>query len=59
MLKSLGIKSLKLMTNNPDKIEQLEEFGIEISERVPIVIKPGEFNRRYYEIKKEKMRHLF
>ena len=38
ILRELGVKSLRLLTNNPDKVYQLSEFGLEISERVPMVV---------------------
>ncbi|MDC7240923.1 MAG: GTP cyclohydrolase II [Spirochaetales bacterium] len=52
-----GIKSIRLMTNNPDKISQLEEAGIEV-ERVPLIIEAGENNLRYISTKQERMGHL-
>lgn len=58
ILKSLGIKKMRLLTNNPRKIYGLEGFGIEIVERVPIESIPHAFNLHYLQTKKEKMGHL-
>ncbi len=58
ILIDLGIRKLRLMTNNPCKIAGLEGYGIEIVERVPIVIPPNEHDRRYLDTKKCKMGHL-
>ena len=58
MLVDLGIRKLRLMTNNPCKIAGLEGYGLEIVERVPIVIAANENDRRYLDTKKEKMGHL-
>ncbi len=58
MLVDLGIRKLRLLTNNPRKIAGLEGYGIEITERVPIVIPANEYDRRYLDTKKEKMGHL-
>ncbi len=58
MLVDLGIRKLRLMTNNPCKIAGLEGYGLEIAERVPIVIAPNSHDKRYLDTKKEKMGHL-
>ena len=57
ILADLGIKKIRLMTNNPRKIEGLEKYGIEIVERVPIEIKPNPKNKKYLQTKKEKLGH--
>ncbi|WP_199563522.1 MULTISPECIES: GTP cyclohydrolase II [unclassified Oceanispirochaeta] len=56
-LKSRGIQKIRLLTNNPDKIHQLEEAGIQV-ERVPLVVEAGEENRKYIETKQHRMGHL-
>lgn len=58
MLVDLGIRKLRLMTNNPCKIAGLEGYGIEIAERVPIVIPANAHDKRYLDTKKNKMGHL-
>jgi len=58
ILKDLGLKKIRLMTNNPGKISGLEEYGIEITERVPILIKPNEFNEKYLITKENRMGHI-
>ena len=58
MLHSLNVKSIRLMTNNPRKIAQLEKFGVAISERVPHVIEANEYNERYLATKAAKSGHL-
>lgn len=58
ILLNLGIKSVRLLTNNPKKIVGLEGYGLEISERVPIVVPPHEKTREYLNTKKERMGHL-
>jgi len=57
ILADLGIKRMRLMTNNPKKIEGLEKYGIKIVERVPLIIKPTITNKKYLEAKKEKLGH--
>jgi len=57
ILADLGLKRIRLMTNNPKKIEGLEKYGIKIVERIPLVIKPNTTNKKYLEAKKEKLGH--
>ncbi|MAE42822.1 GTP cyclohydrolase II [Candidatus Woesearchaeota archaeon] len=57
ILVDLGIKKIKLMTNNPKKIQGLEKYGIEIVERVPLITKPTKTNQEYLKTKKEKLGH--
>jgi 3,4-dihydroxy 2-butanone 4-phosphate synthase/GTP cyclohydrolase II len=58
ILADIGLKRLRLITNNPKKLVGLQGYGLEIVERVPVVLEPGDFNRRYLETKKAKMGHL-
>lgn len=58
ILSDLGVKSLRLLTNNPDKVYQLSDFGMTISERVPIRIDPTEYDKFYLETKKNRMGHI-
>ncbi len=59
ILRDLGCKSLRLLTNNPDKVYGLSDFGLEIERRVPIEIAPQKYDRTYLETKKTKMGHIF
>ena len=59
ILSDLGVKSLRLLTNNPEKVYGLSDFGIEIAQRVPIEIEPQPFDKYYLKTKKEKMGHIF
>jgi 3,4-dihydroxy 2-butanone 4-phosphate synthase/GTP cyclohydrolase II len=58
ILVDLGVKKMRLMTNNPKKIVGLEGYDVEIVERVPIEIQPNDKNVRYLKTKKDKMGHL-
>ncbi len=58
ILKDLGAKSLRLLTNNPDKIYGLGDFGLEILERIPIEVKPQRYDEKYLSTKKTRMGHL-
>jgi 3,4-dihydroxy 2-butanone 4-phosphate synthase/GTP cyclohydrolase II len=58
ILVELGVRRLRLMTNNPRKFVGLEGYGLTIAERVPIEIAPSDASRRYLRTKKEKLGHL-
>ena len=58
ILTDLGIKRLKLLTNNPRKIAGLGGYGLQVESRVPLVICPGDHNAAYLEVKREKLGHL-
>ncbi|MDY6843760.1 MAG: bifunctional 3,4-dihydroxy-2-butanone-4-phosphate synthase/GTP cyclohydrolase II [Thermodesulfobacteriota bacterium] len=58
ILKDLGIREIRLLTNNPKKIVGLEGYGLRIIERVPIEIKPNNVNLSYLETKKKKLGHI-
>ena len=58
ILVDLGIKQIRLLTNNPRKVIGLEGYGLEIAERVPLEVEPNNVNRRYLETKRDKMQHL-
>ncbi|WP_304206001.1 bifunctional 3,4-dihydroxy-2-butanone-4-phosphate synthase/GTP cyclohydrolase II [Peptostreptococcus russellii] len=58
ILKDLGVKSLNILTNNPDKIEQLKDYGIDIKERRAIEVQANEHDKNYLKTKKEKMGHI-
>ncbi len=58
ILLDLGVRKMRLMTNNPKKLYGLEGFGLAVVERVPIALPPGRENARYLETKREKLGHL-
>ena len=58
ILVDLGLRKLELLTNNPRKIVGLEAYGLEITRRVPLQVKPNKFNRRYLSTKRDKLGHL-
>lgn len=59
MLKALGINQVRLLSNNPDKVEALERAGVEVVERVPCEVTPSPHAEEYLKTKKEKLGHLF
>jgi len=59
ILKDLGVSKIRLLTNNPTKLVGLQGYGIEIVERVPIVVEPNPVNKTYLETKKKKMGHIY
>ena len=58
ILEDLGVKTMRLLTNNPDKIYQLEDFGLEITERVPIQMEANQYDLFYLRTKAERMGHM-
>ncbi len=59
ILRHLGIRSLRLMTNNPRKVDAMRQLGVEVVERLPLIIKRNPFNERYLNTKADKLGHLF
>lgn len=57
ILKDLGLMRIRLMTNNPDKIEALVSAGIEVVERIPLVVNPSPHNKAYLETKRRRLAH--
>ena len=57
ILKYLGVTKIMLLTNNPGKISSLEDNGIEVVERIPLITKTNKYNEKYIKTKKEKMGH--
>ena len=58
ILFDLGVRQVRLITNNPDKVRALEEYGLKVVERVPIEIAPRQSNRKYLQTKRTKFGHL-
>jgi GTP cyclohydrolase II len=58
VLKMLGVKAVRLITNNPEKVEALESVGITVAERISAEVAPEATFERYLQTKREKMGHL-
>lgn len=58
ILSNLGIKSVRLLTNNPFKVDALTKLGVKISQRIPILIQPNRYNSGYMQSKKRRMNHI-
>ncbi|GHS93812.1 riboflavin biosynthesis protein RibBA [Synergistales bacterium] len=58
ILMDLGLKNIRLLTNNPTKIVGLEGYGLKIADRVPLVIQPNEYNEAYMDTKEKRMGHI-
>jgi 3,4-dihydroxy 2-butanone 4-phosphate synthase/GTP cyclohydrolase II len=58
ILADLGLKTIRLLTNNPRKVVGLEGYGLEIVEQLPLKVKPNVHNRHYLKTKREKLGHL-
>ena len=59
ILKSLGVKQVRLLSNNPEKVAALERAGVKVAERVPCEVEPHSHSENYLKTKKEKLGHLF
>ncbi len=59
ILRNLGVRKIRLLTNNPRKVDALRNCGINVVERLPLVIDPNDTNRRYLETKRSKLGHMF
>ncbi|HTC78394.1 MAG TPA: GTP cyclohydrolase II [Terriglobales bacterium] len=59
VLKALGVRQVRLLSNNPDKVAALEKAGIKVAERVPCEVSPNPHAEDYLKTKKEKLGHLF
>lgn len=58
MIGALGIRSVKLMTNNPEKHEALTRLGVEVTGRIPVQIAPNQHSHSYLSVKRDRMRHF-
>ena len=58
ILNDLGVRSARLLTNNPDKVQQLREHGIDIAEQVPLIVGVNDTNVGYLEVKRDRMGHM-
>ena len=58
MLQQLGISSVRLMTNNPEKVTELEKYGIAVTDRVPLILEANQHNKAYLDTKRDKTGHL-
>lgn len=58
ILQSLGVRRVRLLTNNPDKVQAMERLGVSVHERVPLVLPPTAHNARYLETKRARLGHM-
>lgn len=58
ILADLGLRTIRLLTNNPHKIKGLEKYGLKVVDRIPLIITPNKTNEKYLKAKKEKLGHL-
>jgi 3,4-dihydroxy 2-butanone 4-phosphate synthase/GTP cyclohydrolase II len=58
ILRALGLRDIRLLTNNPKKTEGFRTYGLNVVEQIPLTIEPGEHNRRYLETKRERLGHV-
>jgi GTP cyclohydrolase II len=57
MIRTLGIQSVELMTNNPAKLDSLRSLGIEVVRRIPVLVQPNRYSADYLDVKRRRMRH--
>lgn len=57
VLNHMGVKSVRLMSNNPEKLKTLQDCGIDVTARVPVLIEPNKYNLDYLKVKKEQLNH--
>jgi len=58
-LNDLGVRQVRLLTNNPSKVSEIAKLGIEVVERVPLVVSSNKYNARYFASKRDKFKHFF
>ncbi|HVP09850.1 MAG TPA: bifunctional 3,4-dihydroxy-2-butanone-4-phosphate synthase/GTP cyclohydrolase II, partial [Phycisphaerae bacterium] len=58
ILRDLGVRRIRVLTNNPKKISRLGVYGLDVVEQVPVKIQPNPHNRRYLETKRTKLGHM-
>lgn len=58
-LTDLSVQHIRLLTNNPSKVSEIAKFGIEVAERVPLIVKSNKHNLKYLDTKKDKFKHFF
>ncbi|HVW71629.1 MAG TPA: GTP cyclohydrolase II [Candidatus Paceibacterota bacterium] len=58
-LADLGISTIQLLTNNPSKVSEIAKLGVTVTGRVPLVVEANQFNRRYFDAKRDKFKHFF
>lgn len=57
MLRHLGVRSVRLMTNNPEKVDALRALGVDVREQIPVLIAPNPHSQRYLAVKRQRMNH--
>ncbi|MEI7720285.1 MAG: GTP cyclohydrolase II [bacterium] len=58
-LTDLGVKRIRLLTNNPSKVSEIAKLGIEVVERVPLIVTSNKYNKKYFASKRDKFKHFF
>ncbi|HAL45870.1 MAG TPA: bifunctional 3,4-dihydroxy-2-butanone-4-phosphate synthase/GTP cyclohydrolase II, partial [Phycisphaerales bacterium] len=58
IIRDLGLKQVRILTNNPKKISRLEVYGIKVAEQIPLIAKPSQHNKKYLQTKKLRFGHI-